>query len=624
MVFRADINGLRAIAVIGVVLFHFNASLSPGGFAGVDVFFVISGFLMTGIIFSGMTKGDEKNGKSFSLLRFYKSRALRIVPALAVLCLVLLVFGWLFLIPLDYKELSKHAAGSITFISNIVYWNEAGYFDSASHQKWLLHTWSLSVEWQFYIIYPLILLALFKLFSIRLAKLFVLLGAVFGFVFCIFATYKWADASYYLLPTRAWQMLAGGVAYLYPISFISKKGVYFQSGGLLLIVCAYAMVAGDQPWPGYLAFIPVLGAFLVIQAQRNDGGILDNILFQKIGLWSYSIYLWHWIVVVFNIKYDVGFGIFSYLAITLTLGWFSYYLVEIRSSIYVLVVFSLALTFSAFVYLTDGVGGRVEQKYQLNKTEFHAKYYGGSGYPANRFFFLNEIDGKQDYVFIGDSYGLQYAKEIDENGYSVAALFDHGCLILPNYSRYINNMEDLNCSAEYDKVRSYMAKTKAPLIMAHSWDTYSKNLVRKGESQALDLSESEYHMLIQKELDNIVSDNGDDRHYFVLGVPQRSKENAFECLARTDLLGFRFLNNCNEKQARVNYKINDVLRAWADRNENTHYIDPNDFLCDESDCLIVKNREPIHSDGAHLSVFGASIVVKGLFSKVDSIIGKEY
>jgi len=306
------------------------------------------------------------------------------------------------------------------------------------------------------------------------------------------------------------------------------------------------------------------------------------------------------------------------------LGALSYYLVERRSSIYVLVVFLLALSFSAFVYLTDGVGGRVDQKYQLNKTEFHGKYYGGSGYPANRFFFLNEIEGEQDYVVIGDSYGLQYAKAIDEKGYSVAALFDHGCLILPSYSRYINNNEDLSCSVEYDKVRSYINDANAPLIMAHSWDTYSKILVRKGESKALDLSESEYHLLIQKELDIIVSDNGDSRHYFVLGVPQRSKENAFECLARTDLLGFRFLNNCNEHQARVNYKINDVLRAWADRNENTHYIDPNDFLCDETDCLIVKNREPIHSDGGHLSVFGAPIVVDGLFSKVDSIIGKKY
>jgi peptidoglycan/LPS O-acetylase OafA/YrhL len=144
--FRKDLNGLRAIAVVAVVLFHFNASWMPGGFAGVDVFFVISGFLMTGIIFRGI---EQKN---FSILRFYVARANRIIPALAVLCLFLLVFGWFYLTPLDYKALGKHAAGSMGFLSNFMYMRESGYFDAASREKWLLHTWSLSVEWQFYII----------------------------------------------------------------------------------------------------------------------------------------------------------------------------------------------------------------------------------------------------------------------------------------------------------------------------------------------------------------------------------------------------------------------------------------------------------------------------------------
>ena len=134
MKFRKDINGLRAVAVIAVVLFHFNAAWMPGGFAGVDVFFVISGFLMTGIIFRGI----EQN--SFSIGKFYRARASRIVPALAALCLFLLLFGWFYLVPLDYENLGKHATNSIIFFSNHTYFNEAGYFDSASHQKWLLHT----------------------------------------------------------------------------------------------------------------------------------------------------------------------------------------------------------------------------------------------------------------------------------------------------------------------------------------------------------------------------------------------------------------------------------------------------------------------------------------------------
>lgn len=182
--FRHDINGLRAIAVIAVVLFHFNPSWVPGGFAGVDVFFVISGFLMTGIIFRGL----EQN--NFSILKFYVARANRIIPALAVLCSVLLVVGWFYLTPLEYKALGKHAASSITFLSNITYWREAGYFDTSSHEKWLLHTWSLSVEWQFYIIYPIILVLLSKLFSIKTIKSILLAGTILGFIFCVVATYK--------------------------------------------------------------------------------------------------------------------------------------------------------------------------------------------------------------------------------------------------------------------------------------------------------------------------------------------------------------------------------------------------------------------------------------------------
>ena len=193
--FRYDINGLRAIAVIAVVLFHFNASWMPGGFAGVDVFFVISGFLMTGIIFRGI---EQEN---FSILKFYVARANRIIPALAVLCLILLIFGWFYLTPLDYKSLGKHAATSVSFLSNIVYWRESGYFDAASHEKWLLHTWSLSVEWQFYIIYPLILVAMRKFMSIKTMKYLLLVGTILGFIFCVIATYKWPNPSiiFYLL-----------------------------------------------------------------------------------------------------------------------------------------------------------------------------------------------------------------------------------------------------------------------------------------------------------------------------------------------------------------------------------------------------------------------------------------
>lgn len=322
MNFRNDINGLRSIAVIAVVLFHFNPAWVPGGFAGVDVFFVISGFLMTGIIFRGL------ENDSFNLFKFYVARANRIIPALAVLCLVLLVFGWFYLTPLDYKALGKHVASSMGFLSNAIYWRESGYFDAASHEKWLLHTWSLSVEWQFYIIYPIVLVALKKFLSLENLKRLIVVGTVLGFVFSIFATMEWPIAAYYLLPTRAWEMMMGGVAFLYPWNISDAKKKVLEVVGLLLILISYAFVSSHTPWPGHFALVPVLGAYLMVIANQQSSVITNNKVFQCLGKWSYSIYLWHWPIVVFGYYFDVQMWALYGLPLSVLLGFISFKLVE--------------------------------------------------------------------------------------------------------------------------------------------------------------------------------------------------------------------------------------------------------------------------------------------------------
>ncbi|MDN3652663.1 acyltransferase family protein [Thalassotalea ponticola] len=323
MLFRLDINALRAFAVIAVVLFHFNESWLPGGFAGVDVFFVISGFLMTGIIITGI----EKN--NFSILEFYVARANRIIPPLAFMCLLLSLFGFFYLTPNDFATLGKHIASSITFLSNIVYWRESGYFDAASHEKWLLHTWSLSVEWQFYIIYPLILVALKKLLSLSTIKKVIVGATIFSFIFSIFATYKWPSASYFLLPTRAWEMMIGGVAFIYPIKLRNEIGKYLSYIGLALIFLSYVFISKNDMWPGYLALIPVLGTFLVIQANQVSSRINNNFVIQNIGKWSYSIYLWHWPLVVPFYYFAVGEDyVYVGLFMSVLLGYLSFKYIE--------------------------------------------------------------------------------------------------------------------------------------------------------------------------------------------------------------------------------------------------------------------------------------------------------
>jgi len=323
MDFRKDINGLRAIAVLAVLVFHFNPALIQGGFAGVDVFFVISGFLMTGIICKGLQQ------QQFSIISFYMARANRIIPALSLLCFCLICWGWFFLPAIDYQTLAQHVLSSVSFVSNIVYWRESGYFDAASHEKWLLHTWSLSAEWQFYILYPLILVFLNKLFSFNAIKRILLISTLLAFTFSVIATLKWPDPAYYLLPTRAWEMMMGGIAFLYPVIMSNKRKKIAEGLGLLLIVCSYFLISKNNLWPGYLAAIPVFGAFLVIIAQRNDSLFTANFIFQKIGKWSYSIYLWHWPLVVVIYYYALpSYYIYLGVILSLLLGYISYRYVE--------------------------------------------------------------------------------------------------------------------------------------------------------------------------------------------------------------------------------------------------------------------------------------------------------
>ena len=324
MKFRKDINGLRALAVVAVVLFHFDASLLTGGFAGVDVFFVISGFLMTSIIVSGLQK------ERFSIIGFYLARGRRIIPALAVLCLILLIFAWFFLPPIDYDLLAKHSLSSVSFLSNMVFWQEAGYFDAASHEKWLLHTWSLSVEWQFYIIYPLVLLACVKLFGFKPIRWLVLIATVLGLGLSAYASVKWPSLAFYSLPTRAWEMMLGGLAFLFPWQLSAQHKRIVELLGIALILLSYFTLTGNDVWPGYLALIPTLGTYLVIVAATKQSFITGNTVSQWLGKVSYSLYLWHWPVVVaigyfaFDSAYTLWFGI----ALCLVLASLSFYLVE--------------------------------------------------------------------------------------------------------------------------------------------------------------------------------------------------------------------------------------------------------------------------------------------------------
>ncbi|MGJ8694306.1 MAG: acyltransferase family protein [Thalassotalea sp.] len=325
MQFRQDINALRAIAIIAVVIFHFRPQWMTGGFAGVDVFFVISGYLMTGIILKKL------RNDTFSTWQFYLGRARRIFPALAVLCFGLLIFGWFYLYALDYKELSKHVLNALGFISNVVFARDTGYFVSEATEQWLLHTWSLAVEWQFYLLYPLLLVLLAK--CTKLKNLFYLLAltALFSLSYSIYLSANEAEKAFYLLPTRAWEMLIGCLAFLRPIKLSDVAKTYVQLLGLIIILLSYFCLSDSDIWPGYLALIPVVGTYLVIIANQQYSLFSSNKLLSWLGKASYSIYLWHWPIVVFGVSQSIlQDNNFLLLGLTLSLifGYLSFKYIE--------------------------------------------------------------------------------------------------------------------------------------------------------------------------------------------------------------------------------------------------------------------------------------------------------
>ncbi|MEZ8428367.1 acyltransferase family protein [Vibrio cyclitrophicus] len=441
MNFRYDINGLRAVAVIAVVLFHFNPDWVPGGFAGVDVFFVISGFLMTSIIFRGL---DNNN---LNLFKFYVARANRIIPALAMLCVSLLVLGWFYLTPMDYKALGKHAASSMGFLSNFIYWRESGYFDADSHEKWLLHTWSLSVEWQFYIIYPLLLKILAKFLSINNIKRLLLIGTLLAFIFSVAVTFMWPNPAYYLLPTRAWEMMFGGLAFLYPWNLSDRRKKIAEFLGLAMILFSYFFASSSVPWPGYFALLPVLGAYMLISANRQSSIITNNTLFQYVGRWSYSIYLWHWPIIVFGYNFNIENWHLYGLPLSIIFGFMSYRFIERFSfkvferwfDIFKVKAFLMSL-FISFISL-----------FVFANPQFHLLFR----YPdsPNLTFFYNALSlSKQD----TQNYTWKYILSIEGN-----TNIDDGILILGDSQAgdFSNILHELNLPNQYS-ISSSIVSTK--------------------------------------------------------------------------------------------------------------------------------------------------------------------
>jgi peptidoglycan/LPS O-acetylase OafA/YrhL len=327
--YRPDIDGLRAVAVMLVMAFHAFPEAMPGGFIGVDIFFVISGFLITGIIVR------ELDQQRFSLVAFYNRRIRRIFPALITVLFVTLVLGWLWMLPAAYAQLSADVFASAAFVSNIALLLQSGYFDIESGKKPLLHLWSLGIEEQFYLFWPLILMLVARLrLSILAAAAAIGLAS---FVLNVALIGSDPVATFYLPFTRAWELLAGAALACSwtRVSQTNAASNLRAAAGLVLIAVAATVLDPHRAFPGWWAILPVGGAALLLSAPAAWGcrHLLANPAMVRIGLISYPLYLWHWPLLVFFaiIKFAPLTLIERWLIVGLSfaLAWLTYRYVEI-------------------------------------------------------------------------------------------------------------------------------------------------------------------------------------------------------------------------------------------------------------------------------------------------------
>ncbi|MDC0295137.1 acyltransferase, partial [bacterium] len=421
--YRPEIDGLRAISVIGVVLFHLELGF-PGGFVGVDVFFVISGYLITGILLRQL--GEDR----FSLMEFWARRVRRIVPAAMVMVVGALLIGAFLQTPERYASLARSAMAHVLMASNCYFTRDQGYFAEKSDHEPLLHTWSLSVEEQFYLIFPLIVCFVWKRAPQRLALVFTS-AALISFSWSwieVVSNPKWA---FFLLPARGWELLVGALLAILPQKTMRSLGDEAWAGlGLVLVLAPMFFFDRQTAFPGPGALAPVLGAALLIWTGGSTkiGKLLGWRALVKIGLISYSLYLWHWPFVVFAREMVIELTLtwkISLLVASLLAGYSSWRWVEMPSRSGLLLatrrrslIFGLtsAVTLFVIAFSIKASGGfpsrlPAELRLIISDITWNGAEYTSAKSEAMPIGFQD--DGPVDFVLWGDSHGASAAPAVN-------------------------------------------------------------------------------------------------------------------------------------------------------------------------------------------------------------------
>ncbi|QPC90849.1 acyltransferase family protein [Mesorhizobium sp. INR15] len=618
MKYRPEIDGLRAVAVLPVLFFHAGFSWVPGGFAGVDVFFVISGYLIARVI------DDELKAGTFTFLGFYERRFRRISPALAVMCIATIPFAWLWMVPQELDAYGQSLATANLSVSNFLFWKRAGYFDDSSALKPLIHTWSLGVEEQFYLVFPMLLWALRRRGS-AFPVVAALVAVSFALTF-VFARFGPA-ANFYLLPTRFWELGAGALLALWrptgsPVGRVAAE--VLSMTGLALVIGSIFLLNGSVPYPGPWTLAPVVGSGLII-AMANAETMVGRLLAWRplvfIGLISYSLYLWHQPLFAFarmRLFGDVSTTVYlSLIALTLLLACVTWWYVEqpfrnrqrfTRGRFFLLLgtVAAALVAFGVAADKTSGLPMRGTDRQLAVSLKERMRPNTGLGDDCDGRLPLSSTcsTSKAPTMIVwGDSFAMQLVGGIMASNPDAAIVqfTKSACWSLLDASPTSLDFPG-DCQAFNDNAKAYIAKTKSlRFAVLSSTYGYVRDQTVRFQGEVIPSSEEFGRGQLQATLDWLTAQG--ITPILVSPAPSDGRDIG-ACLARS-----RWLDEDGEKCTpfsadvrKAGANVRTMLKSFRDRYK---VIILDDFLCGDRFCKVQDGDVMIYRDGAHLSYEGS-------------------
>ncbi len=652
--YRPDIDGLRAVAVMAVLLFHGGVSSISGGYVGVDVFFVISGYLITSIIVSKVDKG------SFSLIDFWERRVRRIIPPLMVVALFALIGSWWLLFPDDYKDFSESLFAITVFASNFLFFTEAGYFAGPGELKPLLHTWSLAIEEQFYLLFPFLMMALAG--GRARFRVLVIGGlAIISLLLSHQMVKSAPEAAFFLLPARAWELSIGALLVFIRLSNSAPGWLreVLSMSGLVMIIYTCLVYTKETRFPGISALLPCIGTGFIIFSQSPEHKTwcykllaLKPVIF--VGLLSYSLYLWHWPLLVFVRYHTTGEENMmlnvAAMAASFVLAYFSWRFVEgpirrgevfkTRKSVFVaaLVAAVICIGIGLAGHLSNGFPNRFEPEvlsiysgheyYNQRRGECLNPHY--MNFNPERVCTLGDTNSqsKPAFLAVGDSHANSMMPLLDQLSAQkgIPGLFAgyNGCPPMLGVYRY--DTGDLhNCDAFNRAVIERVRKESIDnVLLLGRWAFYPEdrmigaldangkrpeNWLSKGKPPA-----AEARAAFEQGLEGMIAELSKTANVtLLLQVPLQDEHTSPRYLASRKWQGDELntlgisVQDHTERQKRVNA----FIRSLAEKPQyRLTLLDPTPYLCgvneaDKNLCPVVREGGAVYRDDDHVSTFGS-------------------